>query len=109
MNLVATRARDGGLRFGEMESWAMSSHGMAQFLKERLVDTSDLYSVYVCDICGKFAAKKPDKETWICKGCNNYTQISKVNVPYAFKLLIQELMSFSIVPRIRTTQNEFTR
>ena len=99
------RSRDGGLKIGEMEKDAMVAHGISQFLKERLMETSDISKVYVCDMCGMFAAKVIDKEYYRCKGCHNSTKISAVVIPFACKLLFQELTSVNIVPRIRTEQS----
>lgn len=96
------RSRDGGLRFGEMERDCMISHGASAFLKERLMDASDAHICYVCDICGLLAIS--GKNILECRGCNNTTKISKINIPYAFKLLIQELMAMNITPRIFTEQ-----
>ena len=96
------RSRDGGLKIGEMEKDAMVAHGTAQFLKERLMETSDISKVYICDDCGMFASKAPDKEYYKCKGCHNSTRISPTIMPHACKLLCQELTSVNILPRIRT-------
>jgi DNA-directed RNA polymerase II subunit RPB2 len=85
-----------------MEKDAMIAHGMAQFIKERMMETSDITKVYICDECGLFAAKVIDKDYYWCKPCHNSTRISAVVMPYAAKLLFQELMSVNIVPRIRT-------
>ena len=84
------RSREGGLRFGEMERDAMIGHGVSRFLKERLFDKSDLYQIYVCDGCGNIATTQK-----YCKACDS-DQISKCNLPYASKLLFQELMAMSI-------------
>jgi len=102
------RSKDGGLRFGEMERDAMISHGCSLFLKERLVDTSDIYSCYVCSKCGLLASKKIDKEIYVCNSCSKLPEnqgeisyASKITIPYCFKLLVQELMAINILPRIR--------
>lgn len=117
------RSRDGGLRFGEMERDCMIAHQCSQFLKERMLDASDFYSTYVCNNCGMFATKKKDRatkdgednNTWYCVACQNAqatsrsrdltrvpTNVSRVVMPYAFKLMVQEIMSINILPRIRT-------
>lgn len=100
------RARDGGLKIGEMEKDAMVAHGLGQFLKERMMETSDIYTVHVCDKCGLLAQKMLNKEVWYCNlpECRN-SSISKVNMPYAFKLFLQELMSINILPKISTEKS----
>lgn len=102
------RTRDGGLRIGEMERDAMCAHGIAQLLKERTVDNSDIYTCYVCDTCGLFAHKVPDKKYYTCRTCQDTTKISKIIIPYAFKLLMQELRSINILGRIRTSRSIIT-
>jgi DNA-directed RNA polymerase beta subunit len=105
---VQRRSRDGGLRIGEMERDAISAHGCMQFLKERMVDNSDIYTAYICDICGLFAHKVPEKNYYTCRSCQNTTKISKIIVPYAFKLFMQELRSINILGRIRTSKSIIT-
>ena len=97
------RARDGGLRFGEMERDCMIAHGSLQFLKERMIDVSDNYRVFICKECGLIASVNPDEGIYSCKKCKNFVNFSEVRIPYACKLLMQELESMSIAPRFLTT------
>nr|YP_003970177.1 putative DNA-directed RNA polymerase subunit Rpb2 [Cafeteria roenbergensis virus BV-PW1] len=95
------RSKDGGLKIGEMEKDAMVAHGIGQFLKERMMENSDITTIMVCDKCGTFATKVMDKEYYVCNNCNNHTDFSNVAMPYAFKLMVQELTAVNILPRIR--------
>jgi len=95
------RARNGGLRFGEMERDCMISHGAALFLKERLVDVSDKYRIHICKNCGLMAQSDLASQKFLCKICNTTdSDIAQVYVPYACKLLFQELLAMHIAPRI---------
>ena len=94
------RSSHGGLRFGEMERDCMIAHGASAFLKERLMDVSDKYSIYVCNQCGLIASADTRKHIYSCKKCNNYGDFYKCNIPYSCKLLFQELQCMSIYPRI---------
>jgi len=80
----------------------MISHGSAAWLKERLFIVSDEYRVHVCDLCGLIAIANLKKNVFECKGCSNKTQISQIYLPYAFKLMIQELMAMMVAPRMVT-------
>ena len=97
---VEGRVRDGGLRFGEMERDCIISHGASAFLKERLFDQSDAYTIYVCKQCNLMAVHNFSTNTNFCNKCKIGHSVVPVKIPYACKLLFQELMSQTIVPRI---------
>lgn len=90
------RARDGGLRIGEMELECNWAHGIFQFLKERLMECSDNYRVFVCKSCGNIANVNPDNNIYSCKNCKNINKFAEVRIPYACKLLFQEIQTMGI-------------
>tara|TARA_B100000787_G_scaffold98922_1_gene72981 strand:+ start:1488 stop:5069 length:3582 start_codon:yes stop_codon:yes gene_type:complete len=94
------RSRDGGLRFGEMERDAMISHGTSRFTKDRLYNSSDCYNVHVCNKCGMICQYNEKESIYKCKYCDNKTDFKYIEIPYACKLLFQELISMNIAPRI---------
>jgi DNA-directed RNA polymerase beta subunit len=96
------RSRDGGLRFGEMEKDAMVSHGAAKFTRGRMYDASDKYSVHICKRCGLVASYNNDMHIHHCRTCDNRSDFAYVEIPYACKLLFQELTTMNVVPRVIT-------
>ncbi|MCW4007308.1 MAG: DNA-directed RNA polymerase subunit B [Candidatus Bathyarchaeota archaeon] len=95
------RARGGGLRFGEMERDCLIGHGAAMLLRDRLLEESDKYTLYVCETCGQIAYFDMKQRKYICKICDEKAKVSPVVVSYAFKLLLQELQSLCITPKLK--------
>ncbi len=95
------RARGGGLRFGEMERDCLLGHGAAMLLRDRLLEESDRYLLYICERCGYIAYYDIRHRSHVCRICEEKAQISPVIVSYAFKLLLQELMSLCVTPRLK--------
>jgi DNA-directed RNA polymerase II subunit RPB2 len=99
------RSRDGGLRMGEMERDCLITHGCANFIRDRFFVNSDQYRIHVCERCGMTAQSNLKKMTYECRSpmcVGRPTQICQVEIPYAAKLLLQELQSMCIQTRIFT-------
>lgn len=83
-----------------MEKDSLISHGTSAFLRERLYDMSDPFQVNLCESCGNFLTGSNE-----CKGCKEdkrvFDKICRVNIPYACKLLLQELNAMNIKTSIR--------
>jgi len=98
------RSRGGGLRFGEMERDCLVGHGAARLLQDRLLEESDRTIVHVCEKCGTFAYYDARQKKYVCPLCEKGREVSRIEISYAFKLLLQELMSLGIFPRIRVKE-----
>ncbi len=88
------RSRDGGLRLGEMERDCVIAYGASQLLLERLMISSDAFEVDVCSDCGLMGYNG------YCSTCKTSEHTVKMTIPYAAKLLFQELLSMNIAPRL---------
>ena len=99
------RSRDGGLRMGEMERDCLITHGCANFLRDRFFCNSDQYRIHICERCGMTAQSNLKKMTYECRSpmcVGREPKICQIEIPYACKLLFQELMAMCIQTRIFT-------
>ncbi|RDA93166.1 hypothetical protein CP533_3146 [Ophiocordyceps camponoti-saundersi (nom. inval.)] len=94
------RSRDGGLRLGEMERDCLIAYGVSQLLRERLMDSSDVTQVDICQHCGLFGYGG------YCHTCKSTRQVATMKMPYAAKLLVQELISMNVGVRLEL-EDEF--
>lgn len=93
------RSRDGGLRLGEMERDCLIGHGASMMLVERLMTSSDECTVDICNMCGHMGYEG------YCHSCRNSNSVSRVKMPYAFKLLLTELQAMNISPKLTLTKH----
>ena len=80
----------------------MISHGASRFTKERLYDVSDKYQVHVCNKCGLIASYNNELHIHLCRTCGNRSDFSFVKIPYACKLMMQELIAMNVCSRFVT-------
>lgn len=93
------RAKEGGLRFGEMEKDTLVAHGASMLLKERF--DSDKTVVPICENCGIIAIHDPYKNKRYCPICGENTEVNDVEISYAFKLILDEFKSLGIYPKMQ--------
>ncbi len=98
------RAKEGGLRLGEMEKDTFVAHGAALLLKERF--DSDRTIVPICEHCGLVAVRDEFKNRLYCSMCGEDSEINYIDMSYAFKLLLDELRSLGIYPHLQL-KNKF--
>jgi len=94
------RSKQGGLRWGEMEVDCLVGHGASVLLKEAMYDRSDKAEFYVCSKCGMIGYYDSIRGVYVCPLCKESGILKSVRMSYAFKLLLQELMSLAIAPRL---------
>jgi DNA-directed RNA polymerase III subunit RPC2 len=88
------RSREGGLRLGEMERDCLIGYGASMLLMERLMISSDAFVVHACNVCGLIGYRD-----W-CQFCSSGANVAELKIPYACKLLFQELQAMNVVPRL---------
>ncbi|KAL8555575.1 hypothetical protein ACS0TY_003395 [Phlomoides rotata] len=97
------RSRNGGLRVGEMERDCLIAYGASMLIYERLMLSSDPFEVQVCRKCGLLGYYNFKLKTGICSTCKHGENMCTMKLPYACKLLFQELQSMNVVPRLNLT------
>jgi len=92
------KAKEGGLRLGEMEKDTFVAHGASLLLKERF--DSDRTVVPVCENCGLIGYDDKYKNRRVCLMCGDDVEINYIELSYAFKLLLDEFRCFGFYPKL---------
>jgi DNA-directed RNA polymerase subunit B len=94
------RSRDGGLRIGDMEKDVFVAYGASSIIKERLLDASDKTTIFVCDKCGLEGYYDSREKKLVCPIHGPDASLIPVDVSYAFKVLLDEMKSMGIYPKL---------
>ncbi|TXG71432.1 hypothetical protein EZV62_000011 [Acer yangbiense] len=103
-HMVLDKMHARGLRVGEMERDCLIAYGASNLIFERLMLSSDPFDVQVCRVCGLMGYYNHKLKVGICSTCKNGDNISTMKLPYACKLLFQELQSMNIIPRLKLAE-----
>ena len=95
---IEGRSKGGGLRLGEMEKDCFVAHGASLLLKERF--DSDKTVIHICESCGMLAINDLFRNRQYCPRCGDNVEITPIELSYAFKLLLDELKSLCIHPKL---------
>lgn len=98
------KSANGGLRFGPMEVDCTIAHSAAEILRERMLTVSDEFHVYICSVCGYIADGNSDAGFFFCRYCKTGANVSSVVMPYASKLMLQELNAIGIKVQLSLTE-----
>ena len=96
---IEGRSKGGGLRLGEMEKDCFVAHGASLLLKERF--DSDKTTVHLCESCGLLAVCDSYRNKKFCISCGGNVTITPIELSYAFKLLLDELKSLCVYPKLK--------
>ena len=123
------RGNQGGLRIGEMERDAIVGHGIMDFVRESYMKRADAYTTFVCNSCGTIPIYNESKKLYVCSMCDGPVRFigdsatnmellppanrsavtfSKVEIPYATKLLDHELAFFLNMSMRMMTDHDVT-
>jgi DNA-directed RNA polymerase subunit B len=94
------RARQGGLRFGEMERDCLIAHGASMVIKDRLLDESDGVELAVCAQSGHIAYWDWRRRCYVSPIHGDRAEVHLVQTSYAFKLLLDEMKSLGVAMRL---------
>ena len=103
---VEGRRRDGALRVGEMEAWAMIANGVSAFTRDRLMEQSDAFDIPICTICGEFGIQ--ESHSLYCRLCDSRDNLVMITIPYPTKSFRNYLLALGIdmIPHCRRIETE---
>jgi DNA-directed RNA polymerase III subunit RPC2 len=88
-----------------MERDCLIGYGASQLILERLMISSDQFEAQVCTKCGLLGYRHHITGKNACTLCKTEAEVATLKLPYACKLLFQELQAMNIAPRAQLTDS----